>query len=462
MKLVTFFFILLASNVSFSSETFRVATPFLPKELKPRDGQLNIGQYISIQAYYPLLSEGYEGAWQSNFLDMENTKALDSRLKSFRFCLKNDLKFNDGSVIKSSDLKISLERFHSLIEQTPPLESIKVDGNRCVKFNLKERAPRYFSSLQGIASTILKSETEKSIVPIGLGPYKVTAYSENRVELTIVNEKSEARFHKIEFEKVNEGDFNPSKFSDINPVIPYFKNIKLDGFKEIKSRSFKTYALVVNVPSAEFRKCLAKEVDIASLVKYYGLKLRPLPGFLPQGIPGYKVNYSKPTLCKSFKFDKPVVMIVPFKAHLERLLSHKGQIFGKMAKYVQPKLFDPAVMSQMIFARKPYISIIGFDSSSSNIPFVSEASLYFESFCRENRILTKPLPGLRENLLKTGEVLQKAERFLLYKTAHQLILRSGFIVPLGESISSKMYPAHLKTFVIADPLSGYPQIQSIR
>ncbi len=454
--------LLFASSIAFSGETFRIAVPFIPASVQPRDGQLNIGQYLSLQIYFPLLIEESDGIWQSHFLDMSQSKALNINFNVFRMCLKSKLTFSDKTYIKSLDLKTSLERFHSLIEQAPPLESIILDGDSCVVINLKKKSPRYFLSLQGTASTILKSSTENDITPIGLGPYKIKSFNQSKVELVNHKDYKVERFTKVIFEKISEANFNPNLYDDINPVFSNLKIANLTGFKEVEAKNYKSYALVVNIKDSSYRSCISNSLNISNLIQFYNLSLRPTPGFLPIGISGFNVKYVKSENCKISSHFKPVKMIIPLKNQYENIVLNKLAIFGKMARFISPELVDPSQMAKIVFSGKPYVSVIGFDSSSSNIATSSEASIYFESFFRENRLLSDPITGLESEVSKISDVFSKEQRALVFKKAHQITLDSRYVIPLGESTVKRIFPERLVEVVTADPISGYLHIDKIK
>lgn len=459
IKILILFIFLFAQRAS--AETFTVAVPFLPESLSPRDGQLNIGQYISLHLYYPLISVQPDGSMESNFLDLKTTKSKNLNFDEYLMCLIQGLKFSDDTPITTSDLENSIQIFHSINEQAPKIISTKTISKNCIQINLKSSSPNYFSNLQGVASTIIKTSTEYSKQPIGFGPYKISSYSTSEVNLEQITENGR-RFDKVTFRKVSPSSFKPEQFDDINPVNALFNpDLDMNIFEEFGGKTYKSYALIISVKNRNFRECLAKYVNADILTSEFGLSLRKIPGFLPEGISGYDVKYEKPNHCKLSGF-KPIEMIIPFEKSFANLQRRKIEIFGKMSSYVKLKLIDPNEMSKRIFSRSPYVSIIGFDTSGTNSAFSTEASVYFESFFRENLILPNKIPGLKEVFQSAGEKISKDERRSLYQKAHRITLKSLYVVPLGENQKMKIFRKNIKKVVFADPISGFPQIDKMQ
>lgn len=203
------------------------------------------------------LSEGFVGTFQEHDIPEEVRRLLSESLVKidneghvkpnlatswdinnnatvFRFVLKNDLYWSDGTKIKSADLEFNI-----------PDAEITTDDDRTIQFKLKEPYSPFPSLL---TKPVFKKGTK-----IGTGPYQIERVEKSRIFITKITLKSVridlpkiyVRFYPNE--KVAQTGFYmgevQSLFGMTNPKI--FNQNAIIGLKQIKDYS-KTVTILYN------------------------------------------------------------------------------------------------------------------------------------------------------------------------------------------------------------------------
>lgn len=444
------------------AEEYRVALPFIPHKLRPRDNQINIAQYISYHLYYPLVQIDDEGQYASDFLDLSKSTALNTEFKDYKMCLMKNLYYSDGTAITITDLNNSLVQFHAENDQATNFDYIKVISQDCLIIRLKNSSPRYFTSLAGISSTILKTGTENMAVPVGMGKYKCVTYERRLVVLELFKNDLSIKFKKVKYSVPDKFDFDSTFFHDPNFVLQLFNLADKTKYQIIIGQQLKTYALVVNNDDANFRKCLGMHFNSKLFANEYKLNLKTVSGFLPEGIMGSSVTYLRPVSCRLNEIKGSTRLIIPFRELYYNVTKNKKKIFGAMANYINIKHVNITDFPKLVFSKSPYIAAMGFDSSGTNLAYAAEPIVFFESFYKDNRLITKSLAKLKEilsevSLNKPLEIKKKS-----FEEAHKYLLYSGHVVPLGQLNNFQYFDKNLKNFVFYKPISGFPRIDLLR
>jgi MarR-like DNA-binding transcriptional regulator SgrR of sgrS sRNA len=446
--------------------TYRVALRHIPRTVDPYSTQVNTNHFIALQLYYPLFQRSPDGGLASEFLDSSLTKAEDSSFEKFLLCIKKEIRFSDGRTIALSDLAHSLTEAHRRQEMLPLIKSIEPAAN-CVKITLKKPDPRYFEKLTGVASTVTSASRSFGGFPIGLGPYRVKARSEDQVVLEATPGRVKGSFKVIEFRRFRDVlsdyadgvmDFNHTGQVTIPDEIE--KN-----FQRVSRPFFKSYALIVNFPDRDLRRRFANCFPAEQLRTSLAMPLKSTPGFLPTGIQGSdQVTPLPRTTSRAVCTPKSDQTITFFnyrpelRLDLQRLLAEKGPNLPIRLHYQEGSLDE---LARRIFQDDKLAAVIGFDSSTSNSSAYAEAATFFESFMREarsERVISKPIPGLAELVRKAAQTSDAQIKSETYRKAHQLLLDSGYVIPLGQLDAEQFYPKTIRNIVWSDRISGFPDI----
>ena len=242
---------LMSCHPAFDHTTYRVVLQSLPEKIDPRHNATNIYNYINSQLFYPLFERDSEGRISSHFFALDTTKALSSEFTRFQFCLNPSQVFSDGTQINTAQVRRALEGVHKTKSDLVPIKTI-LEKDGCIQVTLKASDPYYFDKLSGVQSTVLKDEDSKDGIAIGFGPYKLTSKTSDRIVLEEVPRQVVGTFKRVEFIRftdMNQFD-SSSEISDWNHIyhVPIPERLQ-SGFQEIQRSIYKTYYLLVRLPS---------------------------------------------------------------------------------------------------------------------------------------------------------------------------------------------------------------------
>jgi hypothetical protein len=470
VRVVPLALLLLASACKPKTETtYRASLRYIPTSADPYTSEIDTDNFIMIQLYYPLFRRDEDGTLTSEFLDLSKSRAEDSSFRRFVLCLKDNVKYSDGSAITTADLLHSLHEAHHRQEILSQAESLKSEGS-CVNVSLKSSDPRYFEKLTGIASTVTSQSTSVMGFPLGLGPYHVALHSADRLLLEANPGRVTGSFKAIEYVKLKDvaADFAAGVF-DFNHAAQVTIPADLEkGFQRVSRPFFKSYALVVNYPDSTLRKRFVSCFPTTEFLPLVGIPLKKIPGFLPSGIQGSdSVTLPKknetPSYCKeasvapitflNYRPELNDVLKAFFKAHAGKLpipIHYENGTIDDLAK--------------KIFHEDRSVAVVGFDSSTSDSSAYAEASTFFESFirtARAERLVSDPIPELAEIVRSAAQTTDSSLKSETYRKGHQVLLDSGYVIPLGQLDMDQLYPKSIKHIVWSDRISGFPDISQM-
>ncbi len=459
----------LISSVGYG-RTYRIGLRAVPTKIDVRRNQINIYHYIMLHAYSPLFEMDSDGTLASVFFDMETTRALNSKFDSFQFCLRDSLRFSDESPVRVEDLHQTLKEVHDLQEPLQKTVSLSTEG-RCVKVQLATGDPKYFEKLMGASSTLLKSSSSNEAFPVGIGPYKVTSFSDSHIQMKRTKE-NEKGIDTIEFFKIQSAqEALEKKIDDWNHISRISDLEKhLSGFKRVPSPLMKVYVIIANIDDDPERKKLSACFPTASFRKNVVPYLKDTDGFLPNGMPGSKVDFKTALPANNALTENCQLRSknkFPFRTFLNEesasikkyTNSPEGQWFGQRFNILP---IDASDMAELVYSGKEYVAVIGFDSSGSMNADANESSLFFESFIRKERLISKTIKGLSDLVDRAAQSKSKLEKDQLYRSAHEILLKSGYVIPLGQLDTTQYYPPDIENVVWADRVSGFPKIHEMR
>ncbi len=461
--MISLFAIIILIHQIASSATFNVAVPMLPS-VNPITNQINVGTYIGSHLYYPLfIFNVTANEFDSYFLNTSSTRAMDATFKKFRFCLKENIKFNDLSEITKHDLSASLTSFSGMYPLIMKIVKIHSENDRCIILELVKESPGLFRKLTGVASTIVKNGDSKNPFPLGAGPYKLITSSPESILLESTISKK-IKFDSINFQLIKE-NFDHTKFQDINQLPP---NEKLDrkytGHK-IKIPSLKTYNVVINLKNKKDRKTAKELVASIDWKNVFNLSVIESKKFLPW--PEEKNSDSNRmqvgnTIAQKNKFTKKISILVPNFYKIDKIRDHlksKGLEKAVNLIYISPEEF-----AAWAFSGKEYVALMGFDSSGSISSLEGDFSVYFESFYTEkNRIVTqkiKPIQKLMEDA--NDSKITSEERISIMRKAEFYLIENYFVLPIGRVERDFIFPSSIMVEKWHDFYSGIPAIEEIQ
>jgi ABC-type transport system substrate-binding protein len=458
---------LLSCSHQESRSVYRAALRYIPETTNPHTSQINTDNFIALQLYYPLFQHSADGSLTSEFLDLKLTRAADSSFKKFSLCLRDDARFSDGTAIAMSDLQYSLQEAHQRQELLPAVEQIR-PSQRCVQVTLKKSDPRYFDKLTGIASTVTSPTRSAGGFPLGLGAYHIASHTPDRLTLEANPGRVLGSFRTIEFHKFTDfsKDYANGVF-DFNHtgqvVIP--ASVEHE-FQRVSRPFFKSYAVVVNYPVESLRKRFSACFPAEKLRPLLNLSLKPTEGFLPSGLQGS--DSVKTHLASERKEScSPISTSTAMT-----FLNYRPELNSTLRDFittVQPTLpvplhYENGTIDDLVkkmFHDDKVAAVIGFDSSTSNSSAYAEAATFFESFIREHRserLISQPVHGLAKLVKAAAQATDPSTKAELYRKAHQLLLDSGYVIPLGQFDTAQHYPRWVRNVSWSDQISGFPNI----
>lgn len=457
---------LIACQKSQQNATYRVSLRYIPAKIDVRNNQINTDVYIMAHLYWPLFSITDNGTISSHFLEMQSTQATSEKFDTFKLCLKKNIKFSNGQPIEAEDLKSSLVKIHKNQEFLNPIKDIIAKDN-CVIIHLMDNDLGYFRKLTGFSTTILK-DNDQSNFPIGKGPYKIESVSQDKISLVIDDVDTKNTFYsRIEFIRFKSAQENLKlKIDDWNHI--YSAKIPLEiksKYKIIQYPILKSNVVLINHPDKKVRALFVKCLDVEKLKKDLAVNYVNIPGFLPTGVFGYDVDFKE---IKSTNLNhrsecstisKDVITFYSYNKEYVGALDNYILRFNKklpLKIVVKHTTIDETIA--VAFSQKNYITLIGFDSSGSMNPIFEESSVFFESFTREKRLITEEIPGLKEMIDKAVKESDRNKKNKLYTKAHEILLKSNYIVPMGQTADVQYYPQNITNIKWVERISGIPQI----
>lgn len=460
------------SDSSENAATYSIALTLLPDRLQPWANPVNVFGLILDAVYFPLLSTDVtSGEIHSEFLDTVRTKATSSDLKHYSFCLKQNVRYSDGTPIEGGDLAAMLTSFHSTQILAEPSPIIQLHGN-CVTVTLKSADPIYFERFGGSASTILKQSTIHARIPTGLGSYSVYKFGESEIILKR-NQIDRSSIQTLKFLKVRDAaSALDAHIDDLNYIYQgKLPDAYLHGKLVISRPAMKTYGLIVRTARPQDRVEFARCFPRTEYAKVTALNLKPVDGVLPEGVLGSKQKFEQsvgvpaPRECVFRNANKPSVDFLSYNPTRD---SEVRAFFAKYAVALPVKV-NVVSVSALDFTKRlmdtssPMVALVGLDSSGSSSAAFGEAATYLEPFLNRTNtsIVNFEIEGLRELIRSAASETSSERKMLLYSKAHDLVMATGVVVPLGQLVTDHYFPNWISNLVWADPTSEFPLLDKL-
>lgn len=475
---IVFLLFLIITRVSISpystnsNSDFRVGLRSLPSRVDPRTNEVNIYHYINTHLYFPLFELTQKGEISSIFLDLTKTKSLDKHYRNYLLCL-NNLNFSDGSQVKIQHLKSTIIFIHQKNLELVKIRSVTEEGS-CLRVELNSTDPRYFYKLTTIDSTILKEEPSSNIqVPIGLGPYMVSSFNENKISLVRAQDTSTKikGITNVTFLKIlTPEDGIKYKIHDWNHLwqhlgdgAPIPVEVKL-SWKKFNQNLLRSLMLVIHLKDDQLRKKFVFCFDQKDYSKSLGLTTVPTSGYLPLGLIGNNVSFdliksnwhyeNKDCFKKNLvKKEIPLYLFYPnLKPMIERFLQKNN---FKLPINIKVKIVDTKTAVDKLFSNEELII-----TSLADTMNISPTG-FFTPFIGKKKVILQDIPSLDNLIREASQSATQSESETLFSKAHFNLLNSAVIIPLGQINTSFYYPKFIKVIPSVDPANGFPQINKM-
>ena len=439
--------------------TFKVALRDIPESINIRTSASSIEMYIAHQIYFPLVTTDSNGNLNSHFLDMTKSKATSTSFKDFRLCLKPGIKFSDGSPIKVTDLKNTIEDVHAneFKKQAP---SIGIDKD-CVTVKLNVKRFNYFHRLMTVKSTIIKSTSKKQLFPIGLGSYKV--YSHNNEQIVLkrsIPTKTEKDFEWVHIKLYSENE-KLEQLNDPNHIYQIdLPNLLGKNFKPINYPSMKIYGLYNSVKDNVARETILNCIDKELLAKSVSFKLKPTDRLIPAGYLGYMKNKNygdirKDCIKANLSNTPEITFLDPSNnSGLKKFSKNLTQKTGLNIKYHVGTLEE---LRAGLKNKSEFLFFAGLSAENHSSAAMKESGWAF-AFIKS---LPYKIEGA-DNLLST---LNKEDNINTRNTTFSELedksLKAGAFIPIGRLLSLQYYPKKFKNFKYASLGTGIIDISSV-
>ena len=448
---------------------YSVAVPYLPIRFDPRFNRINVNHYILQQMYWPLITKSNDGRGvvNSEFLDPGRSVALAEDFSQFRLCLKPNLRYTDGSLLDAQDLHSTLEILHSKREQLSPIMSLDVEGS-CVRITMERGDAYYLEKLTSIDTTVLKRGTEGDALPVGRGPYRIVDRDDDQLRLEWAGFGPSPDFSSITFVKVDGVEDALSRgLTDVNLL--YWDRLPPEdsqGRVRLNRDVLRTYSLIVAIPNdAPLRRCIGACLDAQAFARV-ALPFEPVrtAGYLPRGLPGSDADLEDlrglPPGCSCAASNRLVEYHNPIPERQTSIAEYLGR--SPLPARIEVRAQPWPEFLDAIRSHTSMLYTIGMDTANSQVEPLDEAAIFFEAFYGARRCIEENLDDVEALTRAALREPDSSKKQAFYREAHRALLRSGYVVPLGQHPSSLSYPRGIRHVEFADPYIGYPRIELTR
>jgi hypothetical protein len=472
---LAFFTTLLCSCNFFSNRkydaVFRVGVRALPARIDPVNNEINIYHYINLHLFYPLFQKDESGILVSEYLDMAETKGLDETFSRFQFCLKSGLLFLDGSPVHIDELSRAIEVGHEKNAELATVKIISSDNPRCIRVDLSRTDSNYFEKLTTIQSAVLKKGSAKDESPVGIGPYRIKERRLDRIILTAADKNKLPFYREIQFIKVESPEQGKQEqLQDWNHIWQYMGKETLipkeitAKYKKVIRPLFRSLVLVVNLNNAKTRQEFGRCFNRKGFLQNVGLQLLNIPGYLPVGLSGSKVDYDQivqswklpESNCKSFG-PKKTVRFYHFYSNLD----------AEIRKYfLDANPYLPVKVEVKLVSVEEAIRRV-FNQEELMMPIMADATRpssvgFFSFLMGQKKIVNSDISGLRSFVALGSQASADESKDAFFRKAHEAVLSSGYIIPLGQIEAVLYYPPEVIGIDVIDQINGFPLIHRLR
>jgi len=438
---------------------YRVGVPFLPEKIDPRTNIISTFHYMNIHLFYPLFEKTNEGQLDSFFLNMKETKSLDSTFQNYRLCLRDDTRFSDGSKITIQDFEASLKKTHQQLTYLPLYKSLAQAGEKCIEVVLQRPDLFYFDKLSSVQATILKANQNNAI---GIGPYRIEK-TDNRM-FSLVATRPQTQIQKIKFIKIQtEAEGFEYRLDDWNNIItvPVPEKIRQVS-NSVKRSMLKTYAIFVNYRTQKTRRyiqgCL-KRTHIEDFIRET-YSLIPSDSIIPKALLGSQKTEllsalitKMPENCSSnFSFGPSVEFACTGIKMCGVLKNYIDSAKSSLPFKVSLVEMSNDEYFKQTETRRELVTLLGLDT------IVPESSCFFEGFFENKSATNDPVVEVGKLLKQANETDSLDSKNNLFIEAQKNLFVSGHLIPIGQQVTTFYYPKYVVNLQSLSRTMHYPRI----
>lgn len=298
--------------------------------------------------------------------DLAESWAVSDDGLVYTFTLRPSLRFSDGSPIRGSDVKFSLERLRDTTESVfrslyAPMKSIETPDDRTVVITLSKPTAPFIASLAMLAAAILPEDDVRNRYdeflehPIGAGPFRIVAWKPGQYVAIEKNPYAweapdKPKLDRVEWHYIPNDDTRIRKLQtgeiDAMAAVPFDRvaELRKDPNLEVHlDRSTREDFLLINhshppLDKKEVRQALCMAIDLEAIVKVatFGLGT-PANSYIPKGSLFYNPDNPRcaydPDKAKTMLADAGVSGLA-----LELLISSGDVTAEQVAMLVQSQL----------------------------------------------------------------------------------------------------------------------------
>jgi MarR-like DNA-binding transcriptional regulator SgrR of sgrS sRNA len=454
--LIIFSFVLSGCSPKQKDDTWDVVSVWLPPEVSPSMIHGNSVFYLVRQTHEPIFRVGDNNSLYSNILKSW-TRSEDYR--SYNFCIKENLEFDDGISFKAEDLSKSLSL---LIAR---YKNLKVTINKnCVNVFVDMLAKSFLDQLTSLeySPTIKEKSTGYHL---GLGPFKVTALNQKEVILKRKKIVTDG-FNTIRMIPLstNMASLNLRTIEDFN-LLPVEKipNWVHEEYSSYPVALLKVYGLVINIKDRVTRKAIFNCLNIDSFQKtYFPSEKNPvnISSVFPIGIEGASPGRVKQVCDKSmFQNFKKKFVLANWKPETEKNLKPiLNDLNGTTNIAVEVKNYDPTALGDLLMNKQSEydLMIVALDTTDEEyLPF-------FESFLDQRKKFHDiNLNRLDREFQELKQSETKSKTVILAKKLNSELMDEAVFLPILQQTREYFFPKNLKEMNLGTNFLGYLEIGNL-
>jgi hypothetical protein len=458
----TFFtFMVFCSGISSHAATYNFALRHLPTTLSPTENQRFAGALILWQMVWPMFFYDENRILQSKILTDKGGKAIDSTFKKFQFCFRSNLKFGSGRTAVVEDYLYLFQRLKTSVVGFEEISEVKKLNENCVAVSLQNRDLGFFDKLTGIASGLYNFDSNHPLALDAVGPYVLKESSDERFKLNLsLNINHSVTFNSIAVVKYNP-EMNWVNY-DLNFVTGTVQSpILKDGLINVKPPLKKVYAIVVNLKSQDRRRCFVSAIDTSKISSILKLETIATTGFLPSEVLGSDVPFIKPAFdhvkCANYSY-----IWSEFRTEdIDELNEYLKVVSRATGLKVSVRKTALESLIQLSESGREYIAVVGFSSEGSRDSWNVDSTPFFDSFKRKNGVISGRLQEFTSVIDNAARAGTLAEKTKLLRLGHDQLLKSWFVLPIGEVQKKFYYKRNIRNIVWGDKVSAIPLVSEM-
>lgn len=441
-------FAIVYSLEAIAENDFVVAVPTIPERLNISALRFSHEYFILRQFHDTMFEKVREDHWTSSMIESINYE-VDGL--SVKLCLKNGVRFSDGTPLTIDHILANLTRFQKNDVLRVPIKETTPLSNRCLKIRFENNYPDFMLDLDSELAVIVLPGTEERDTTIGVSPYSLKSKTQKEVVLIANGTTPKPSIERIVFHRVSEDPSDLSglelnKFDDIFFASKRFPPEERQKRKKTQILSLNTSIVVVNIEDKKLRdlvwNCIPrKTVRDAFLGDIEDVSFLDVRGLLPIGIAGAERGSPNQKCQQKQKIGRLSIPDLRFITFRKDKLSEFSRIFDDVGKKIgvniQCEYIPPEAYIKALRGKSFDITVMGIavDMQEQLSPFAT-----FKDG-QDRQILKFTVPGV-ETLWKeytvglpyhTREALVKSANISL-EESHAVLSLSQYSRPFYQSL----------------------------